>query len=79
MMTVTIAKRAIDPQTAPSPEAEENIFADTRSEETRRSNNDPRHKQPKPNNQPRRAFPSDGAFGETLRFVRTKTGTEAVP
>jgi hypothetical protein len=27
---------------------------------------------------PRRAFPSDGAFGETLRFVRTKTGTEAV-
>jgi len=27
---------------------------------------------------PRRAFPSDGAFGETLRFVRTKTGAEAV-
>jgi hypothetical protein len=27
---------------------------------------------------PRRAFPSDGAFGETLRFVQTKTGAEAV-
>jgi hypothetical protein len=27
---------------------------------------------------PRRAFPSDGAFGETLRFVRTKIGAEAV-
>ena len=27
---------------------------------------------------PRRAFPSDGAFGETLQLVRTKTGAEAV-
>jgi hypothetical protein len=27
---------------------------------------------------PRRAFPSDGAFGETLRLVRAKTSAEAV-
>jgi hypothetical protein len=27
---------------------------------------------------PRRAFPSDSVFGETLRFVQTKTGAEAV-
>jgi tRNA pseudouridine55 synthase len=52
-MTVTTAKRVIDSQDAPSPDAEKNIFTDAR-EETRRSNNDPRQKQPKQNNQPRR-------------------------
>ena len=53
MMTVTTANHVIDSQTAPSPDPEKNIFTDAR-EGARRGNNDPRQKQPKPNNQPRR-------------------------
>jgi len=35
-------------------DADENIFSDSRAEESRRVNNDPRERQPKPNQQPRR-------------------------
>jgi tRNA pseudouridine55 synthase len=53
-MTVTTANGVIDSQNAPSHDAEKNIFPDSRSEESRRTNNDPRHKQKQSNNQPRR-------------------------
>ncbi len=53
-MNVTAANGVIDQQNAESIPAEKNIFADARSEEQRRSNNDPRQKQQRPNNQPRR-------------------------
>ena len=54
MMTVTTANHMIDSQTAPSPDPEKNIFTDAREGRRARGNNDPRQKQRKPNNQPRR-------------------------
>ncbi len=54
MMIATTANGVSEPQNAPSPDAEKNIFSDTRDEE-RRTNNDPRaNKQQRQNNQPRR-------------------------
>src|SRR4030081_3617330 len=53
-MNVPAANGVIEQQNAESIPAEKNIFADARNEEPRRSNNDPRQKQQRPNNQPRR-------------------------
>jgi len=53
-MNVTAANGVIESQNTDSPAGEKNIFQDTRSDETRRGNNDPRHKQKHQNNQPRR-------------------------
>ena len=54
MMIVTTPNGVGEPQNAPSPDAEKNIFSDTRDDE-RRTNNDPRaNKQQRQNNQPRR-------------------------
>src|SRR6201996_5999648 len=53
MMGATPANQAIEQPGGDSPAAETNIFSE-RSEDARRDNNDPRHKQPKQNKQPRR-------------------------
>src|ERR1700719_1431477 len=53
MMNVTTVNRAIEQQGNETPAAEENIFPERR-DDVRRGHNDPRQKQPKPNNQPRR-------------------------
>jgi tRNA pseudouridine55 synthase len=53
MMNVTTANRAIETQGDDSPAVEENIFSDSH-DGNKRAHNDPRQKQPKPNNQPRR-------------------------
>jgi tRNA pseudouridine55 synthase len=53
-MNVTAANRVIESQNVDSHAGEENIFQEPRSDEPRRSNNDPRQKQKKQNNQPRR-------------------------
>jgi tRNA pseudouridine55 synthase len=53
-MNVTAANRVIESQNVDSHAGEENIFQESRSDEPRRSNNDPRQKQKKQNNQPRR-------------------------
>jgi tRNA pseudouridine55 synthase len=53
MMNVTTANRAIEAQGSDSPAVEENIFPDSH-DGNRRAHNDPRQKQPKQNNQPRR-------------------------
>jgi tRNA pseudouridine55 synthase len=54
MMNVTAGNRVIESQSADSHAGEKNIFQEPRSDEPRRSNNDPRHKQKQQNNQPRR-------------------------
>jgi tRNA pseudouridine55 synthase len=53
-MNVTAANRVIESQNVDSHAGEKNIFQEPRSDEPRRSNNDPRQKQKKQNNQPRR-------------------------
>jgi len=53
-MNVTAANGVIEPQNAESMTAEKNIFPEPRGDEPRRANNDPRQKQPRQNNQPRR-------------------------
>ena len=53
-MNVTAANRVIESQNVDSHAGEKNIFQESRSDEPRRSNNDPRQKQKKQNNQPRR-------------------------
>jgi tRNA pseudouridine55 synthase len=53
-MNVTAANGVIESQNTDSHAGEKNIFQETRSDETRRGNNDPRHKQKQQNNQPRR-------------------------
>jgi tRNA pseudouridine55 synthase len=53
MMNVTTANRTIETQGNDSPAVEENIFPE-RHDDGRRAHNDPRRKQPKQNNQPRR-------------------------
>jgi tRNA pseudouridine55 synthase len=50
---VTTANHAIEPQDSDSPAEEKNNFSTAR-DETRRVNNDPRQKQVRPSNQPRR-------------------------
>ena len=52
-MNVTTVNRAIETQGNDSPAAEENIFPE-RHDNIKRAHNDPRPKQPKQNNQPRR-------------------------
>src|SRR5258708_19965118 len=54
-MIVTTANRVTEPPNAESSDAEKNIFGEPRSDDSqRRTNNDPRGKQPRQNNQPRR-------------------------
>jgi tRNA pseudouridine55 synthase len=53
-MNVTAANRVTESQDADSHATEKNIFQESRSDEKRRGNNDPRHKQKQQNNQPRR-------------------------
>ena len=53
MMIVTTTNSVGEPQNAPSPDADKNIFSDTRNDE-RRTNNDPRANKQRQNNQPRR-------------------------
>ena len=52
-MNVTTTNHTIEPQDGDSPAAEKNIFSAS-PDETRRINNDPRQRQARPNNQPRR-------------------------
>jgi tRNA pseudouridine55 synthase len=53
MMTVPTTNSVSEPQNAPSPDADKDIFSDTRNDE-RRTNNDPRANKQRQNNQPRR-------------------------
>lgn len=53
MMITTTTNSVGEPQNAPSPDADKNIFSDARSDE-RRVNNDPRANKQRQNNQPRR-------------------------
>jgi tRNA pseudouridine55 synthase len=53
-MNVTAANRVTESQDADSHATEKNIFQESRSDEKRRGNNDPRHKRKQQNNQPRR-------------------------
>ncbi len=54
-MIVTTANSVIEPPNAESSDAGKNIFGEPRSDDSqRRTNNDPRQKQPRQNNQPRR-------------------------
>jgi tRNA pseudouridine55 synthase len=53
MMNVTTANRTIEQQDSDPPAAEENIFVE-RQGDIKRGHNDPRERQPKQNNQPRR-------------------------
>jgi hypothetical protein len=54
MMIVTTADSMIDPQNAEANGAEKNIFVDAHRDDQRRGHNDPRDKQQRRNNQPRR-------------------------
>ena len=53
-MNVTATNGVIESQNADSHAGEKNIFQESRSDEPRRSNNDPRHRQKQQGNQPRR-------------------------
>src|SRR5260221_5840539 len=53
-MIVTTANSVIEQPNAESSDAEKNIFPEVHSDEQRRAHNDPRGKQPRQNNQPRR-------------------------
>src|SRR5260370_38290676 len=53
-MIVTTANSVIEQQNAESSDTQKNIFGEPRGDEQRRPHNDPRQKQPRQNNQPRR-------------------------